>query len=104
MALNDNIDERCCGARGNQMPTVTPLPIDVVGAEGNSVILQDGTKLLDLWTDVGVNSLGYNSEIIADVLALFSSHPIHLSSMYPCDVRLDMIHKLANAAGFNRVF
>ena len=44
------------------------LPIDVVGAQGDELILKDGRRMLDLYGGHCVLSLGAGSPVLLDAL------------------------------------
>ncbi len=52
-AYIDEVGEKTC-------TLITTFPIDLSNSMGNIVSDEDGNKLLDVWTSIGTNAMGYN--------------------------------------------
>ena len=106
MSTNTNVDKRCTGEIGAMMPVIAPLPIEVVGSDGNHLITADGKRLLDFWSDEGVSSLGYGHSIVQQELRKFaeSGYPVHCPQMFPNKVRNHVTKLITQAVGFETIF
>jgi acetylornithine/N-succinyldiaminopimelate aminotransferase len=96
-------------SRAHLWNVVNPLPIpgiNVVGAKGSYLHLEDGRKLLDFWGDEGVASLGYNSPEVRRAMRNFLELdlPHRLPQVYGSAARSELAARLCIELGYDRAF
>lgn len=84
--------------------TYKRLPLEIERAEGMYLINKDGTKYLDMFGGLAVNSLGYNHPKINQAIKEQLKKYIHLSNYFLQDPQLKLAEMLLNYSGYQRVF
>lgn len=64
------------------MHTVNRLPIAIERAEGNTLIATDGKEYLDLFTGLGVNTLGHSHPRLMQTLIEQGTRFLHISNLF----------------------
>ena len=77
----------------------------IVSGHGCRVTTADGRELLDMVSGIGVNALGYGSDIITRAIAsALSTGLVHTSNLYRNDASLELAQLLVAASFADKVF
>ena len=84
--------------------TYKRLPLDVSHGEGVHLITKNGTRYLDFFCGIGVNSLGHaNENIIAAIKNQLEKYS-HLSNYFITDVQVEFAEKLLKHSKMAKLF
>ena len=84
--------------------TYKRLPLDISHGDGVHLISKDGTRYLDFFCGIGVNSLGHaNEKIIAAVQNQVEKFS-HLSNYFISDSQIEFAEKLIKYSNMKKLF
>ena len=86
------------------MNTYAPIPLSFPKGDGVFLFDQNNNKYLDLMSGIGVNSLGYNNEIIQNALAEAITKPMHVSNLYEIPEQQKLAKILCENSHFDQAF
>ena len=86
------------------MNTYAPIPLSFPKGDGVFLFDQSNNKYLDLMSGIGVNSLGYNNEIIQNALAEAITKPMHVSNLYEIPEQQKLAKILCKNSHFDQTF
>ena len=84
--------------------TYNRIPIDFSHGEGVHLVAKDGTRYLDFFSGLAVNSLGYNHPKINEAISRQIHRFLHLSNFFISDVQIEFAKKLLQVAGMSKIF
>lgn len=77
----------------------------LVSGQGCRVTSDDGRSLLDFVSGIGVNALGYSSDVVNQAIAsVVATGLLHTSNLYKNDPALQLAQKLTDASFADKVF
>ncbi len=80
------------------------LPIVLAYGEGCWVYDSEGKKYLDFLAGIAVNALGYGNKVLAEAIAVQAGKLIHCSNLFYTQVQSQLVERLVELSGFDRVF
>ena len=86
------------------MPVFTRLPIVLEHGEGCYVYDSEGNKYLDFLAGIAVNALGYGNKKLAGAISEQAGKLIHCSGLFYTKPQSELVRKLVEITGFDRVF
>lgn len=84
--------------------TYKRLPLDISHGEGVHLIAKDGTRYLDFFCGIGVNSLGHANEKIISAIQNQVEKFSHLSNYFISDIQIEFAEKLLKHSGMKKLF
>ena len=86
------------------MNTYAPIPLSFSKGEGVFLFDKNNNKYLDLMSGIGVNSLGYNNEIMQHALEEAITQPMHISNLYEIPQQQKLAKTLCKNSHFDQAF
>ena len=84
--------------------TYDRFPVLFVAGEDVHLIDENGNRYLDLLSGIGVNALGYSSQVIQDAIAQQSRTLINASNYYFNDKMAGLAERVTRITGMDRVY
>ena len=84
--------------------TYKRIPLDISHGEGVHLITKNGTRYLDFFCGIGVNSLGHANEKIIDAIKNQVEKFAHLSNYFITDIQLEFTEKLLKHSKMSKLF
>lgn len=86
------------------MPVFSRCPVVLEYGQGCYLYDDQGKKYLDVLAGIAVNALGYNHPVINEAITKQMSKLIHTSNIFYTKVQADLVEKLAEISGLDKVF
>ncbi|MGO9777480.1 MAG: aspartate aminotransferase family protein [Terracidiphilus sp.] len=84
--------------------TYDRFPVMFVAGEDVHLIDENGNRYLDLLSGIGINALGYSSQVIQDAIAQQSRTLINASNYYFNDKMAGLAERVTRITGMDRVY
>lgn len=84
--------------------TYNRIPIDIAFGEGVHLISKNGSRYLDFFCGIGVNSLGHTNEKIITAVQDQVEKFAHLSNYFVTDIQIEFAEKLLKYSNMSKVF
>jgi len=84
--------------------TYKRMPVEIVRGEGCYLITKDGRRILDFFSGLAVNVLGYGDRDVLRAIIHQTKDYLHLSNFYIQDAQIALAKVLLQASGYDRVF
>ncbi|MGH7469962.1 MAG: aspartate aminotransferase family protein [Longimicrobiales bacterium] len=87
------------------LPVYKPLPVDIVAGQGSYLFTDDGRKLLDFTSGIGVNAFGYgDAETAAAINAALANGVLHTSNILRTQPARQLAERLVELSCADHVF
>ena len=86
------------------MPSFSRTDLVLERGEGCYVYDQSGEAYLDVLAGIAVNALGYAHPVVIKAITEQSQKLMHTSNLFYSKIQADLVEKLANVTGFDKVF
>ncbi len=84
--------------------TYKRLPLEIERGEGVYLFAKDGTRYLDMFGGLAVNSLGYGNQKVLQAINEQAAKYIHLSNYFLQEPQVHLAELLLKYSGFSKVF
>lgn len=84
--------------------TYNRLPVEVERGDGVYLYTRDGRELLDMFSGLAVNALGYNHPAVLSAIQDQLLRYLHLSNIFYQDVQVELAERLLEASGYSKAF
>lgn len=84
--------------------TYKRIPIDIAFGEGVHLISKNGTRYLDFFCGIGVNSLGHANEKIISAVQDQVEKFSHLSNYFVTDIQIEFAERLLKYSNMSKLF
>jgi len=84
--------------------TYKRIPLDIAYGEGVHLVTRNGTRYLDFFCGIGVNSLGHVNEKIITAIQNQVEKFSHLSNYFVTDIQVEFAEKLLKYSKMSRLF
>jgi predicted acetylornithine/succinylornithine family transaminase len=87
------------------LPVYKSLPVDIVSGQGCYLVTEDGRRLLDFTSGIGVNAFGYgDAETAAAIAAALTNGVLHTSNIFRTRPARQLAERLVELSCADQVF